>query len=93
MGFCKTHAKEKVPQEQQQAKNAKCAFVQCKNLARTTLLGGARGMCFKHANDAECKMPKQKKEIVEIVKKHRNIQVKPGTAPKINYIRGCTGAS
>ena len=45
--------------------------------------------------------PKVKKEIVEIVKKAErticvegDVQVKPGTAPKIiNYIRGCTGAS
>ena len=44
--------------------------------------------------------PKVKKEIVEIVKKAErtncvegNIQVKLGTAPKINYIRECTGTS
>ena len=80
MGFCGTHAKEKGLGEQQQAKNAKCSIwhlkcvsLQCKNFARTSLLGWARGMCFKHAKDAECKMPKQKKN---------NNKKKPGVKQK-----------
>jgi hypothetical protein len=39
---------------------------QCKCVARTIPRGWARGMCIKHAADADCKMPQRKKKCVKV---------------------------